>query len=79
MYFYAHSSLTIAAETLCDTGEIRLSGGEANLFSGRVEVCVNGVWGTICNARQDWSSENAAVVCRQVGFPNASKLLIHTL
>ena len=71
-------TLTVA-ETLCDTGEVRLVGGKANSFSGRVEVCVNGVWGTICNARQDWSSDNAAVVCLQVGFPTASKLLMHAL
>ena len=68
---FLHSSTV--PETSCDTGEVRLAGGEANSYSGRVEVCVNGVWGTICNFLQDWGPDNAAVVCGQLGFPTISK------
>ena len=64
------------AERSCETGEVRLVGGEvANTYSGIVEVCVKGVWGTICDLQGDWGLENAAVVCRQLGFAATSKYL----
>ena len=44
---------------------IRLVGNSTN--QGRVEVQYNGVWGTVCD--DDWSDENAQVVCRMLGFP----------
>ena len=41
---------------------IRLKAG-GNIGSGRVEVQVNNMWGTICH--ENWSVESANVVCRQ--------------
>ena len=50
----------------CVDGDVRLSNG-TNALEGRVELCFNGAWGTVCNNRFD--SEDAQVICNQLSIP----------
>ena len=49
----------------CSDGDIRLSGGQ-NYTEGRVEICFNNQWGTVCD--DFWSNDDGNVVCRQLGL-----------
>ena len=48
----------------CTNGEVRLVGGSTN--EGRVEVCVDEHWGTVCNNSQEGI---AGAYCSQLEFP----------
>ena len=55
---------------VCDNGEVRLVGGTSSL-NGRVEICYNEAWGTICDNQFD--TMDSAVICRQLGFSRYGK------
>ena len=62
-------TLTIAAVGFsCTDGEVRLEGGESP-YTGRVEVCLNNKFSTVCDDGS-WTNQEATVVCRQL---NASE------
>ena len=50
---------------VCVNGDIRLIDGSTQ-YEGRVEVCLNNAWGTVCD--DFWDNTDASVVCRQAGF-----------
>lgn len=57
----------------CLEGDVRLLEGSTPL-EGRVEICKNNVWGTVCH--REWTFTDAKVVCRQLGYSVAGKMVI---
>ena len=62
----------MCAGTTCTQGAIRLQGGTAT--GGRVEICYNNIWGTVCDDFFD--AVDTQVACRQLGLPVAGKIIM---
>ena len=60
----------------CTDGSVRLTHGSTPR-NGTVQVCVNRTWGSICDS--GWSSRDATVVCRQLGFPTLGNRYLTSL
>lgn len=50
---------------VCADGKVRLRGSSDERI-GRVEVCVNGTWNTVCD--ENWDDVDSTVICRQLGL-----------
>ena len=68
---------TYYAGIVCYDGDVRLVGGRQP-NEGRVEVCFNETWGTVCDYinRWDWNTSEADIVCKQLGYAAAGEKVL---
>ena len=61
----------------CGNGDLRLRGTGSTRLQGRMEVCYNNEWGTVCHSGfGDAEGPRAAMVaCRQLGFSDQGRIL----
>jgi len=62
--------LYVNVSKACRNGDIRLVDGASNL-EGRVQICDNTTWGTVCGL---WGTADANVACGQLGFSRSGQL-----
>ena len=54
----------------CTDGDLRLRGG-TTFREGRLEICYERKWGTVCD--NNLEAQDAQVACRQLGFSSYGK------
>ena len=63
------------------SGQIRLVQSSSITLSnaGRVDICLEGVWGTIAaeSPSTPWSEKNTQVACIQLGYSGALNAILH--
>ena len=59
--------LSLSAASNCTDGDVRIAECPFSPL-GLVEICLGGEWGPVCDDSSIWGQQEAAVVCRQLGF-----------
>ena len=67
-----HNHFVVITEPCSTAGNVRLVDG-VTIYEGRVEICLYGEWGTICD--HNWGESDARVVCKQLGLPSERELV----
>ena len=73
---WLYTFIQLFTHIACTYGEIRLANGLTS-NQGRVELCINETWGTVCDDELD--NDIARVVCRQLGYITDGKLISFVL
>ena len=66
----SYMTYSFSIRTGCTNGDLRLTNGPF-IYNGRVEVCNNNAWGTVCD--DFWGIQDTRVVCKQFGFSQFSE------
>ena len=69
-----HNIINTTDQICSIEGAVRLRGG-ASPLEGRVEICLHGIWGTVCD--DHWDINDATVVCRQLNHSSVGELNCH--
>ena len=62
---FDYSLFSVQCNGYCEHGFLRLENGSST-NQGRLEICINFVWGTVCD--DSFDTNDAKVVCRQLGY-----------
>ena len=74
-HYYVYKLRRTIIHAGCVHGDIRLAGTGTSSNRGRVEVCLNNRWGTVCD--DSWSSNDARVTCRQLGYSDQCEFTLY--